>query len=67
MIFLPDGLVGGEGVAVIMVRRAIDAIKSGDHIYAIIRGICINNDGSEKSGFYTPGIKRSKQKLLQKY
>ncbi|XKS59942.1 hypothetical protein AB8Q19_02190 [Candidatus Profftella armatura] len=32
-------------------------LKSGDHIYGNNTRICINNDGSEKSGFYTPGIK----------
>jgi amino acid adenylation domain-containing protein len=52
-----DGMIGGEGVAVILLKRAEDAVKEGDHIYAILRGIGINNDGSDKVGFYAPSIK----------
>ncbi|ELR72060.1 Long-chain-fatty-acid--CoA ligase [Fulvivirga imtechensis AK7] len=51
-----DGMVDGEGVGVILVKRAADAIKDGDHIYSLIRGISVNNDGSDKVGFYAPGV-----------
>jgi amino acid adenylation domain-containing protein len=52
-----DGMIGGEGAAVILLKRAEDAVKDGDHIYAILRGIGINNDGADKVGFYAPSIK----------
>src|SRR5690606_16893193 len=52
-----DGLVGGEGVAVVMVKRASRAIEDGDHIYALIRGVAVNNDGSDKAGFYAPSVR----------
>ncbi len=52
-----DGMIGGEGAAVILLKRADDAVKDGDHIYAILRGIGINNDGADKVGFYAPSIK----------
>lgn len=52
-----DGMAGGEGVAVILLKKAVDAVKDGDHIYAIMRGIGINNDGAEKAGFYAPSVK----------
>ncbi len=52
-----DGMVGGEGVAVIMLKNAIQAIEDGDNIYALIRGIGINNDGADKVGFYAPSVK----------
>ncbi len=51
-----DGLVPGEGVAVILLKRAVDAIKDGDHIYALLRGVSLNNDGSDKAGYYAPGV-----------
>ena len=51
-----DGMVDGEGVGVILVRRAKDAIRDGDHIYSLIRGISANNDGSDKVGFYAPSV-----------
>jgi amino acid adenylation domain-containing protein len=51
-----DGMVGGEGVAVVMLKRARDAINDGDNIYALLRGVAINNDGSNKAGFYAPSV-----------
>jgi len=52
-----DGMIAGEGVAVIVVKKVIDAIEDGDHIYAILRGIGVNNDGGDKVGFYAPSVK----------
>ena len=52
-----DGMVGGEGVCVVLVKKALDAIRDGDYIYAILRGISVNNDGSDKAGFYAPSVK----------
>ena len=52
-----DGMVDGEGVAVIVLKRASDAVDDGDNIYAILRGIGINNDGADKVGFYAPSVK----------
>lgn len=51
-----DGMVDGEGVGVMLVKRAIDAINDGDHIYCLVRGLGINNDGADKAGFYAPGM-----------
>ncbi|AJQ95677.1 non-ribosomal peptide synthetase [Gynuella sunshinyii] len=51
-----DGMIAGEGAGVIMVRRTMDAIDNGDHIYCLLRGISINNDGNDKAGFYAPGV-----------
>lgn len=52
-----DGMAGGEGVAVILLKKAVDAINDEDHIYAIMRGIGVNNDGADKAGFYAPSVK----------
>nr|BAP05596.1 CalH [uncultured Candidatus Entotheonella sp.] len=51
-----DGMVGGEGVAVVLLKRAREAIADGDPIYAILRGIAINNDGADKAGYYAPSV-----------
>ncbi|MBB4730015.1 non-ribosomal peptide synthetase, partial [Xanthomonas arboricola] len=51
-----DGMVGGEGVAALLLKRADLAIADGDHIYALLRGIAINNDGAQKAGFYAPSV-----------
>ncbi len=52
-----DGMTGGEGVAVIVLKRAVDAAADGDAIYAIVRGVAMNNDGPDKAGFYSPGAR----------
>ncbi|MEX1830126.1 amino acid adenylation domain-containing protein, partial [Luteibacter sp. CQ10] len=51
-----DGMVGGEGVAALLLKRADLAVADGDHIYALVRGIAINNDGAQKAGFYAPSV-----------
>ncbi|MFO5493094.1 MAG: amino acid adenylation domain-containing protein, partial [Cuspidothrix sp.] len=51
-----DGLVPSEGVAVLLVKKAPLAIADGDRIYALIRGIEINNDGTNKAGFFAPSV-----------
>ncbi len=51
-----DGMIGGEGVAVVLLKRAVDAVADGDHIYALIRGVAVNNDGINKAGFYAPSV-----------
>jgi polyketide synthase PksJ len=51
-----DGAVGGEGVAVLLLKRAREAIADGDPIYAILRATATNNDGGESAGFYTPSV-----------
>ncbi|MDW8242583.1 MAG: beta-ketoacyl synthase N-terminal-like domain-containing protein [Thermogemmata sp.] len=39
-----DGLLVGEGAALFVLKRLQDAIRHGDHIYAVITGIGLSND-----------------------
>ena len=50
------GTIFGEGVGVVVLKRLEEAIRDKDHIYAIIRGTAVNNDGSGKVGYTAPGI-----------
>lgn len=39
-----DGLVVGEGVGMLVLKRLDDALRDQDHIYAVIKGIGLSND-----------------------
>jgi len=51
-----SGTTTGEGAGVVVLKRLSDAIANGDHIYSIIKGGAINNDGNNKVGFTAPSI-----------
>ncbi len=50
------GTVSGNGVGVVVLKRLADALTDRDHIYAIIRGAALNNDGSYKVGYSAPSV-----------
>ena len=50
------GTIFGDGVGAVLLKRLDDAITDGDHIYAVIRGCGINNDGAGKVGFTAPSV-----------
>ena len=52
-----QGTVGGNGVGIVMLKRAEDAIADRDYIHGIIKGSAINNDGINKIGFTAPSVK----------
>lgn len=51
-----QGTVRGNGAGVVVLKRLNNAIASGDHIYAVIKGSAINNDGSLKVGYTAPSV-----------
>ncbi|MCO6290557.1 non-ribosomal peptide synthetase [Staphylococcus epidermidis] len=51
-----SGMIGGEGVGVVLLKNAQKAIEDKDNIYSIITESSTNNDGNEKAGFYAPSI-----------
>ncbi|WP_437669408.1 type I polyketide synthase [Sorangium sp. So ce131] len=60
-----QGTVIGNGAGVVVLRRLEDALDSGDHIEAVIRGSAVNNDGSGKIGFTAPGVEGQAQVIAQ--
>ena len=50
------GTVGGEGAALVVLKRLVDAIADGDTIHAVIKGSAVNNDGSVKIGYTAPSV-----------
>jgi len=50
------GTVGGNGAGIVVLKRLEDAIEDKNHIYAIIKGSAINNDGRQKIGYTAPSV-----------
>lgn len=51
-----QGTVLTSGIGVVALRRLQDAIDDNDHIYAVIKGSAINNDGAQKVGYLAPSV-----------
>ena len=49
-----NGTVPGNGAGIVVLKRYNEAIKDNDHIYAVIKGHAVNNDGHRKIGFTAP-------------
>ena len=49
-----NGTVFSHGVGAVLLKRLADALADGDHIYAVIRGHAVNNDGAKKPSFAAP-------------
>ncbi len=50
------GTIGGDGAGVVALKRLEEAVAHRDHIYAVIKGSAINNDGVRKVGFTAPSV-----------
>ena len=48
-----------------MLRRLKDAIADGDHIWAVIKGSAINNDGAAKAGYLAPSVDGQAEAIAQ--
>ncbi len=48
-----DGLVPSEGAALLVLKRLEDAVRAGDNILGVIRGVGLSNDG-RGSGMLVP-------------
>ncbi|MDM0078570.1 amino acid adenylation domain-containing protein [Variovorax sp. J2P1-59] len=51
-----QGTVFSDGAGVVMLKRLSDALVAGDPIYAVLRGVAVNNDGGAKASFTAPSI-----------
>jgi amino acid adenylation domain-containing protein len=51
-----SGTIFGSGAGVVLLKRLDDALADGDHIYAVILGCGVNNDGASKVGFTAPSV-----------
>ena len=59
-----DGIVIGEGVGMLVMKRLADAERDGDTIYAVIKGIGSSSDGRHSS-IYAP-VSEGQQLAMQR-
>jgi acyl transferase domain-containing protein/3-hydroxymyristoyl/3-hydroxydecanoyl-(acyl carrier protein) dehydratase/1-acyl-sn-glycerol-3-phosphate acyltransferase len=50
-----DGLLPAEGAGMVALKRLGDALRDGNRIHGVVRGIGVSNDGRQK-GFLAPDV-----------
>lgn len=60
-----NGIVGGNGVGVVVLTTLEDAKARGDRIYAVIKGSSINNDGALKVSYTAPSVDGQKHNVVR--
>ena len=61
-----DGLVSGEGVGVVVLKRLGDAERDGDRVYAVVRGVGVASDG-RGSGLTAPNARGHARAIRRAY
>ncbi|WP_281560635.1 type I polyketide synthase [Thalassomonas sp. RHCl1] len=51
-----SGTIFGSGSGAVLLKRLDKAVADRDHIYAVIRGSAVTNDGGQKMGFTAPSM-----------
>lgn len=59
------GTVFGSGVGVVALKRMSDALAAADHIYAVILGTAVNNDGAAKASYTAPSVDAQAQVIAE--
>ncbi|HEY8683754.1 MAG TPA: type I polyketide synthase, partial [Rhodanobacter sp.] len=52
-----SGTLFSSGGAVVVLKRLAEAVEQGDTIWAVIRGVAVNNDGGDKASFGAPSVR----------
>ncbi|MEO1338262.1 MAG: polyketide synthase, partial [Myxococcota bacterium] len=61
-----DGLIPAHGAAVVVLKRLADAVRHGDSIHGVIRGVGLSNDG-RSSGLLNPSSEGQVRAMRQAY
>ena len=50
------GTLFNSGAGIVVLKRVESALADGDRIYAVIKGVGLNNDGADKVSFTAPSV-----------
>lgn len=56
-----SGTLFGDSVGAIVLKRLDDAIEDGDHIWGVLTGFGVSNDGRMKAGYAAPSARAQAQ------
>ena len=51
-----QGTVFGSGAGIVVLKRLEDAVADRNEIYAVIKGVALNNDGAAKVSYTAPSV-----------
>lgn len=51
-----QGTMFNSGAGIVILKRLEEALDDGDRIYAVIKGVGMNNDGTDKVSFTAPSV-----------
>lgn len=60
-----QGTLWGNGVGMVVLKMLDEALADGDHIYAVIRGSAVNNDGNLKVSHSAPSVDAQARAIYQ--
>nr|WP_083636515.1 hybrid non-ribosomal peptide synthetase/type I polyketide synthase [Leptolyngbya sp. 'hensonii'] len=59
-----QGTTFNNGAGLVVLKRLADALADGDTIYAVIKGVGMNNDGADKVSFTAPSVQGQAEAIL---
>src|SRR5215470_11848699 len=60
-----QGTIFGSGVGAVVLKELSAAIADGNHIYAVIRGSAINNDGADKVSYTASSVAGQARAMIE--
>jgi acyl transferase domain-containing protein/surfactin synthase thioesterase subunit len=60
-----QGTIFGSGVAAVLLKKVATAVADSDHIYAVIKGTAVNNDGGRKLSFPSPSVAGQSRAMVE--
>lgn len=62
-----NGTIRGSGIGVVVLKPLEHALRDQDHIFSVIKGYAVNNDGRRKVGYTAPSPVGQAECLLSAY